>query len=193
MRQHRREFYAADDKRGSKRQTTSRAACVMPLLRWVIEGYTGRQRALAVDATTLGTASVCWRCAWSCAAVRFRCSGRSCPPRSATPGDRSGRGCRGRALRRFPRTGPWSCWPAGACMRAGSLHRLLTWAGIRRGASIAAGPSARTVSTPFGRGATSSPSPVPPGVGRGPPVPPHGAGSAARCVPAGRRATQTPG
>ncbi len=55
VRQQLREFcYEASAKRGSKRQEVTVAACFVPLLRWVLDGYRGKQLALALDATTLG-------------------------------------------------------------------------------------------------------------------------------------------
>ncbi len=55
VRQQLREFlYDADDKRGTKRRAVVVRTCFAPLLTWVLDGYTGRQLALALDATTLG-------------------------------------------------------------------------------------------------------------------------------------------
>ena len=55
VRQQLREFcYEADAKRGAQRQAVAVEPCFVPLLRWVLAGYTGRQLALALDATTLG-------------------------------------------------------------------------------------------------------------------------------------------
>ena len=46
--------YEADAKRGAHRRAVAVEPCFVPLLRWVLAGYTGRQLALALDATTLG-------------------------------------------------------------------------------------------------------------------------------------------
>ena len=55
VRQQLREFcYEAEAKRGAHRQALAVEPCFVPLLRWVLAGYTGRQLALALDATTLG-------------------------------------------------------------------------------------------------------------------------------------------
>lgn len=55
VRQQLREFcYEAAAKRGAHRQELAVEPCFVPLLRWVLEGYTGAQLALALDATTLG-------------------------------------------------------------------------------------------------------------------------------------------
>jgi hypothetical protein len=55
VRQQLREFcYEAEAKRGAKRQAVVVESCFVPLLRWVLAGYTGTQLALALDATTLG-------------------------------------------------------------------------------------------------------------------------------------------
>ena len=55
VRQQLREFcYEAEAKRGPQRQAVAVEPCFVPLLRWVLEGYTGAQLALALDATTLG-------------------------------------------------------------------------------------------------------------------------------------------
>ena len=55
VRQQRREWY--DDpqrKRGPKRQALRVETCCAPLLGWVVHWWQGTQRALAIDATTLG-------------------------------------------------------------------------------------------------------------------------------------------
>ena len=44
----------AKRKRGSKRQALRVETCCAPLLGWVVSGWQGTQRALALDATTLG-------------------------------------------------------------------------------------------------------------------------------------------
>ena len=55
VRQQLREFlYDKQDKRGAKRDDLVVRTCFRPLLAWVLHGYTGRQLALALDATTLG-------------------------------------------------------------------------------------------------------------------------------------------
>lgn len=55
VRQQLREFtYEATAKRGTQRQELAVRTCFAPVLRWVLAGYTGRQLALAIDATTLG-------------------------------------------------------------------------------------------------------------------------------------------
>ena len=55
VRQQLREFcYEAEAKRGPQRQAVAVEPCFVPLLRWVLAGYTGTQLALALDATTLG-------------------------------------------------------------------------------------------------------------------------------------------
>lgn len=55
VRQRRREWcYAADRKRGSKRQAVEVAACCSELLAWIVGSWSGRQVALAMDATSLG-------------------------------------------------------------------------------------------------------------------------------------------
>jgi hypothetical protein len=55
VRQQLREFcYPASDKRGRRRQEVRVETCFGPLLRWVVEGYGGKQVALALDATHLG-------------------------------------------------------------------------------------------------------------------------------------------
>ncbi len=56
VRQQVREFcYEARAKRGAKRQELDVRPCFAPLLRWVLGWWQGRQRALAMDATTLGS------------------------------------------------------------------------------------------------------------------------------------------
>lgn len=55
LRQRLREFlYDRTDKRGAQRQALAVRTCFRALLAWVLRGYTGRQLALALDATTLG-------------------------------------------------------------------------------------------------------------------------------------------
>src|SRR5690242_11298445 len=55
VRQRLREWcYPAVRKRGAKRQAVKVEACCGPLLRWIVATWTGRQLALALDATTLG-------------------------------------------------------------------------------------------------------------------------------------------
>jgi len=55
IRQRLREFvYDAKDKRGAMRQQVEVPPCFRPLLAWVLQGATGRQLALALDATSLG-------------------------------------------------------------------------------------------------------------------------------------------
>lgn len=55
VRQQLREFcYEPLAKRGQRRRAVAVEACFAPLLRWVVAGYTGRQLALALDATSLG-------------------------------------------------------------------------------------------------------------------------------------------
>lgn len=55
VRQQLREWcYEAAQKRGARRREVDAAACFVPLLRWVLAGYTGTQLALALDATSLG-------------------------------------------------------------------------------------------------------------------------------------------
>lgn len=55
VRQRLREWcYAAKQKRGSKRQAVEVEACFPALLAWIVGNWSGRQLALALDATTLG-------------------------------------------------------------------------------------------------------------------------------------------
>ena len=55
VRQQLREWcYPAERKRGDQRQSLDVTTCFVPLLRWVLAGYTGTQLALALDATSLG-------------------------------------------------------------------------------------------------------------------------------------------
>ena len=55
VRQRLREWcYPAERKRGTKRQELDVERCFGPLLAWVVATWTGRQLALALDATTLG-------------------------------------------------------------------------------------------------------------------------------------------
>jgi hypothetical protein len=56
VRQQLREFcYEASAKQGTQRQALHVETCFVPLLRWVLSRWQGRQLALALDATTLGT------------------------------------------------------------------------------------------------------------------------------------------
>lgn len=56
LRQRLREFYQeADAKKGSKRQDLQVTSCFAPLLRWVLRDWQGRQLAVAVDASSLGS------------------------------------------------------------------------------------------------------------------------------------------
>ncbi len=55
VRQQLREFcYEAEAKAGTRRQAVRVEDCFVPLLRWVLAGYSGQQLALALDATSLG-------------------------------------------------------------------------------------------------------------------------------------------
>ncbi len=55
VRQQLREWcYPAGQKRGEQRRELDVTACFVPLLRWVLAGYSGKQLALAIDATSLG-------------------------------------------------------------------------------------------------------------------------------------------
>jgi Transposase DDE domain len=63
VRQQLREFcYAAEAKAGARRREVAVEACFAPLLRWALAGYAGRQLALALDATTLGSRFVVLAC-----------------------------------------------------------------------------------------------------------------------------------
>lgn len=54
VRQQLREWcYDAQDKRGARRQHMDVTACFVPLLCWVLAGYSGKQLALALDASSL--------------------------------------------------------------------------------------------------------------------------------------------
>lgn len=55
VRQRLREWcYDAPHKRGAKRREVEVSACFAPLLRWVLQGYQGKQLAIAMDASSLG-------------------------------------------------------------------------------------------------------------------------------------------
>src|SRR5262249_45653631 len=56
IRQRLREFYQeATAKAGTQRRQLDVRACFAPLLRWILQAWSSRQLAVAIDATTLGT------------------------------------------------------------------------------------------------------------------------------------------
>ena len=62
LRERLRDLYReAPAKAGDKRCELDLGTCWAPWLSWVVEGWHSKQLALALDATTLGNASRCWR------------------------------------------------------------------------------------------------------------------------------------
>jgi len=175
-------YYDTPRKRGPKRQALHVETCFAPLLGWVVSWWQGTQLALAIDATTLGerfvvlAVSVVYRgCAIPVAWVILPA------------------GTKHAWRREWPSRGPGrsSCWPTGVCTLRGCFGGSHGWAGIHFCGSIR-----RAVFGPPGQRAgvlssawSSGPARV--GVARASLLP--ATRCPARCWPAGRRATKTPG